>query len=337
MTLLIVLSIASFLISLFAVDFIRQHLGQSLLDIPNGRSSHTNPIPRGGGLGFIIAFAVTSAIALVVNSYFNQVFGNQVLKPNLVILWLVLTPLAIVGIIDDKSNVPAAIRYGVQLIAALVAVAGFGSFPQPWLTSLGTIGNIVAIALTVIGMTAIINFYNFLDGLDGLVAGVSAIQLGFLALYLHQPILWLLVVALLGFLWFNWCPATIFMGDAGSTILGATVASALLNTSSDRPIQAWSALAITLPLVGDAIYTLVRRLLRRENIFQAHRSHIYQRLQQSGWTHAQVAATYIGLTVLSAISISFSWVVGAVMSLVVVVAGVAGEIYLRSRLLKHQS
>lgn len=332
MTLLIVLSVVSFLISLFAVDLIRQRLGQSLLDIPNERSSHTQPTPRGGGLGFIVAFAATSAIAAIGNIYFNQFE----FIPNLLILWFVLAPLAIVGIIDDQSNVPARIRYCVQLIAAFVAVAGFGSFPQPWLTSLGTVGNIVAIALTVIGITATINFYNFLDGLDGLVAGVAVIQLSFLALYLHQPILWLLVAALLGFLWWNWSPAKIFMGDAGSTILGATVACALLNTSSNEPVQAWSALAVTLPLVGDAIYTLVRRLLRRENIFQAHRSHIYQRLQQSGWSHAQVAATYIGLTLLIAVCLGFSWLIGAVMSLAVVIALVVAEIYLRSRVLKQE-
>ena len=84
-----------------------------------------------------------------------------------------------------------------------------------------------AIALTLIGITAFINFYNFMDGLDGLVAGTTAVQLGFLALYLHQPVLWLLVAALLGFLRWNWFPAQIFMGDAGSTVLGATVAIAL--------------------------------------------------------------------------------------------------------------
>lgn len=338
MMLLIVLSIASFLISLFTVDFIRQRFSQSLLDIPNERSSHTQPTPRGGGLGFIIAFAATSAIALVLSSYFAQSFDNQPNRPNLVIIWLILTPLAIVGIIDDRGNVPASIRYLVQLVASGVAVAGFGAFPQPWLTSLGTAGSILAIALSAIGMTALINFYNFLDGLDGLVAGVTAIQLGFLALYLNQPLLWLLIAALLGFLRWNWFPAKIFMGDAGSTILGATVASALLNNSSGDLVQAWSALAITLPIVSDAIYTLVRRLIRGENIFQAHRSHIYQRLQQSGWSHAQVATTYICLTLLIAISVSLSGAMGAIISLVgVIVALGMGELYLRSRVLKQKS
>ena len=214
----IVLSVFSFGISFLTVNLIRQRFRQSLLDIPNERSSHTQPTPRGGGLGFIIAFAITSAIAMG-NNYVH-LFADVPLNLNLAIVWLILIPLAIVGIIDDRSNVPAAIRYLVQLNAAGFAVTYFGAFPQPWLSQFGVVGSIVAIVLTAIGMTAIVNFYNFMDGLDGIVAGTSAIQLGFFAFYLHQPLLWFLVAALVGFLWWNWSPAKIFMGDTGSLLLG---------------------------------------------------------------------------------------------------------------------
>ena len=302
---LLFLSLASFLLSFLAVALIKQRFGQQLLDIPNDRSSHTQPTPRGGGLGFIIAFAITSAIA-------PFTFPLS--------LWLVLLPLTIIGILDDRQGVPAALRYLVQLGAASIAVAAFGSFPFPW-SSFGIAGQMSAIALTLIGITALINFYNFMDGLDGLVAGTTAVQLGFLAFYLHQPVLWLLVAALLGFLRWNWFPAQIFMGDSGSTVLGATVAIALLNNSD--PVRAWSALAITFPLMIDAVYTLCRRLLRQENIFQAHRTHLYQRLQQSGWFHAQVASTYIGLTLAIALSISLLGTLGAWLSLIGVVAAIA--------------
>ncbi|WP_210437139.1 hypothetical protein [Oxynema aestuarii] len=95
-------------------------------------------------------------------------------------------------------------------------------------------------------------------------------------------------------------------------------------------MQAWTALTITLPLTADAIYTLIRRLIRRENIFKGHRSHLYQRLQQSGWTHAQVASTYIGCTLLIALSILLWGVVGAWIGLALAVVGiVGGEVYLR--------
>jgi UDP-N-acetylmuramyl pentapeptide phosphotransferase/UDP-N-acetylglucosamine-1-phosphate transferase len=313
--------LATFLLSLIVTALIKQRFSQHLLDIPNERSSHTQPTPRGGGLGFIIAFAVTSSLIAALTGHSPQLLPTQLASPNPICLWLVLTPLTITGIIDDRQGLPAGLRYLVQLATAGIAVTCFGPFPQPWLTSLGTPGTITAITLTVIGFTAVINLYNFMDGLDGLVAGTAAVQLGFLAIYLHQPSLWLMVAALLGFLYWNWSPAKIFMGDAGSTVLGATIACSLLNTGQD-PVQAWTAFAITFPLTGDAIYTLIRRLMRRENIFKAHRTHLYQRLQQSGWSHAQVASTYIAITLLAAGSISLFGPAGAWVSL----AGTAGAI-----------
>jgi UDP-N-acetylmuramyl pentapeptide phosphotransferase/UDP-N-acetylglucosamine-1-phosphate transferase len=316
------LSIISYLLSFLTVNLIRKRFSQHLLDIPNARSSHTRPTPRGGGLGFIIAFVITSTIAAFSRADF--IF--------LLPMGLILIPLTLVGIVDDRQGVKASIRYLVQLFTASIAIASFGVFPQPWLTSLGIIGSILAIIFTALGMTALINFYNFMDGLDGLVASVTTVQLGFLALYLNEPILWLLVAALLGFLWWNWSPAKIFMGDAGSTVLGASIVIALLHNNSNHPGQTWCALAITLTLVSDAIYTLIRRLIHRENIFQAHRSHLYQRLQLSGWSHSQVATTYLSVTLLVAITISIWGQAGAWMSLSgVTVALVLGEFYLQSR------
>lgn len=331
----------SWLLSMGLVAWVKQRLSQRLLDIPNERSSHTQPTPRGGGLGFLFAFG----IAIFVAGTFPQFFADfglaqslglgwggeaslSVSLPFVGVLFLVLTPLGLIGFLDDQGNVAARWRYLVQLGTASLAVLFLGAFPQPWLGRLGSGGPIVAIALTIIGLTAVINFYNFMDGLDGLVGGVTVVQLGFLALYLDQPFCWLLVAALLGFLRWNWAPAKIFMGDVGSTVLGATVAIALLRGSA-TPYLGWSALMITLPLCGDAIYTLVRRLLRRENIFQAHKTHLYQRLQQAGWSHAQVASTYIGLTVAVAIALQLLGTIGIGMSVIGIIGGIGiGEWYL---------
>ncbi len=328
---LLILVLLGFSLSLAFTGLVRQYaLRTAILDIPNERSSHSQPTARGGGLGFIIAFALTSAIASVLASHFANPIYSQLTNPNPAFLWLILTPLAIIGIIDDRRSVSARVRYLVQLAVSGVAIACFGLFPQSWLTDFGLVTTIVAIAITMIGMTALINFYNFMDGLDGLVAGVTAIQLGFLGCYLNQPIFWLLTAALLGFLRWNWSPAKIFMGDAGSTVLGASVAIALLNTND--PIQAWSALAVTLPLTGDATYTIICRLIRRENIFKAHRSHLYQRLQQAGWSHAQVASTYMITTGMIIFVITTLGSIGSWLSLVGVVIAIAtGEFYLRSR------
>ncbi|MCU0552156.1 MAG: glycosyltransferase family 4 protein [Leptolyngbya sp. Prado105] len=313
------LLLASGCLSFLLVASIRQYFSQHLLDVPNHRSSHTQPTPRGGGLGFVIAFAAVSAMLAWLDW---QTFTTS----HTLLIWCALTPLIIVGYFDDRGDVPARIRYLVQLSSAGIAIAAFGVFPQPWLTSLGTIGILIAVGLTLLGITALINFYNFMDGLDGLVAGVAFVQFSYLAI--EQPILSLLAIALLGFLWWNWSPAKIFMGDVGSTVLGAMIAIALLNQSGD-PIHAWSALAITFPLVADAIYTLIRRLIHKENIFQPHRSHLYQRLQQSGWSHGQVAMAYISITLAIALNLHFLQAVGALLSLIETFCAIAlGERYL---------
>lgn len=337
MTIFILVTV-SFVISLVIVDNLRQPFAQHLLDVPNGRSSHIMATPRGGGVGFLLTFAIISWGMIWLNwlaekqlipglptSFTDPVISLQPFR-----CWLVLLPLAIVGFLDDRSHIAAAGRYLVQISCATLAVICFGAFPQPWLTSLGMVGQIIAITLTIIGFTALVNFYNFMDGLDGLVASVTAAQLGFLAFYLNQPLWWLLVGALLGFLWWNWSPAKIFMGDVGSTVLGACVAIALLQT--DRPpLAAWSALAICLPLLGDAIYTLICRLRRRENIFTGHRSHLYQRLHQRGWSHGQVSLTYLLITLIIAGLILNLGSLGAILSLGVTAIGLwLGEWQLRS-------
>ncbi|HAC66289.1 MAG TPA: glycosyl transferase family 4 [Cyanothece sp. UBA12306] len=318
-------AIISFFLSLLITFVIKQYLSSIFLDTPNERSSHTQPTPRGGGLGFIIAFAITSVIAAFISSSYDS----------WLFLWLVLVPLTIIGIIDDNQGLPASIRYIVQLLAAAVAIFYYQPFFFPGLDNLGTIGYLIAIALTLIGFTAMINFYNFMDGLDGIVGGCSAVQLAFLAIYLNQPTLWLLVAAIMGFLWWNWSPAKIFMGDAGSTVLGATVAIALLNNHTN-PIQAWSAVAVILPLIADAIYNRMGRLIRGENLFEPRRTHLYQRLQQSGWSHSQVASTYIGFNLLIALMVYFFGFMGAIISLVIVLLAISlGEIYL-SRLISSK-
>jgi Fuc2NAc and GlcNAc transferase len=310
---LILPPILSLVISLITVWFIKNRLSQQLLDIPNDRSSHTQPTPRGGGLGFIIATALTAPLTLPINT--------------LIPLYLTLTPLTIIGILDDKLNVPSKIRYLIQILTASLAIYFVGTFAQPWLTPLGLPGQIIAILLTLIGFTAIINFYNFIDGIDGIVAGCSLVQISFLAIYLHQPQFWILSAALLGFLYFNWAPAKIFMGDSGSTFLGAIIAITLIGIPN--PVTAWTALAIILPIITDAIYTLSRRLLNRENIFQAHRKHLYQRLQQTGLAHSTVASMYIALNMSIGLLILTNNYVGAITSVFMTVGFmVLGELYI---------
>ena len=297
----------TFVMSLWSVGIIRQSLQHQLLDIPNERSSHSQPTPRGGGLGFIVAFAIAVLITWVA-------FPSLILDISLEV-WLMLIPLVGIGIWDDWRNLTAGVRYLIQLSVAAGVVYRCGIFPVPGLEELGGVGVWVAAGLTMIGLTALINFYNFMDGLDGLVAGVATVQLGFLALWCHQPGLWLWVAALIGFLYWNWAPAKIFMGDVGSTTLGAVVGISLLTQSPSSLGAAWTPLAILLPIVGDAVYTLFCRLYRGENIFKAHRNHLYQRLNQVGWPHAQVAGFYIALTIAIALGLAQFGAIAAWVSL----------------------
>ncbi len=324
---LLILSGFSLLISIGVTGLVKQRFSEQLLDIPNDRSSHQQPTPRGGGIGFVVSFAFTYGLFYVLSLYLTNEGGTEILLPHPAKLWVTLMPLAIVGFLDDSHNLPASWRYLVQLSVAAISVFWFATNPA----ELGEAKTWFGFVATAIGMTAMINFYNFMDGLDGLVAGVSAMQLGFLAIYLPLNWLWLLVAALIGFLWWNWSPAKIFMGDVGSTVLGAIVAIALLQANDAR--LTWVGLAITLPLIGDAIYTLICRLIRQENIFKAHRTHLFQRLQQSGFTHAQVSSLYIVYTLLIAIAIINLGQLGAWLSLasIVVFLGL-GEIWIKAML-----
>ncbi|WP_041699269.1 MraY family glycosyltransferase [Thalassoporum mexicanum] len=327
---------ASFGLSWKVVRLIKNRFAFALLDIPNERSSHKQPTPRGGGLGFVIAFVMVSlaiGFFMVIGERDIALFNLNFPPIDLGVIWLLLLPLVVVGIIDDRFSLASKWRYLVQVTVTISAGVYFGAFPQPWLSDwLGSffapiVISIIATVLTIFTMTAIVNFYNFMDGLDGLVAGTTALQLSFLAVYLDQPIWWFLVAAIGGFLVWNWSPAKVFMGDVGSTFLGACVAIALLQEPDVT--LAWSSLAIVAPLMGDAMYTVFSRLLRWENILLPHRSHIYQRLQQSGWSHPQVAITYMGFTVAIA-GLIFTWgEMGAWLSFAATIGAIiVSELYL---------
>lgn len=275
--------------SALLVNLIRQRLRAQLLDIPNHRSAHTVPTPRGGGLGFLLAFLLGLPLLLWLRPDLSPQLVLQVLS--------VLAPLALVGFLDDRQSLPARSRYGVQLFSAGLAVLWFGPFPQPWLAPLGLVGEAMAILLTLIGFTALVNLTNFMDGLDGFVGSISALQLTLFGLILNQPLWLLLAAALLGFLRWNWAPAKIFMGDVGSTTLGGAVALALMQA----PSHPWALLSLTLPITADAIYTLSRRLIHGENIFAPHRTHLYQRLHQQGWTAPTITLTYLAYTLVIAL------------------------------------
>jgi Fuc2NAc and GlcNAc transferase len=265
-------------------------LWRRLLDQPNARSSHSQPTPRGGGVAFVLVAAVAGSIG-----WFGAVFSGQsgLIGSQLVmvVLPLLTLPLAVVGFLDDRHNLSAGLRYGVQLVTALMLIL-LSPLPLPWL----------ALPLLLIAVTAVINFTNFMDGLDGLVSGCMAVAIGALSVALAAPWpVWALVGSLLGFLLWNWSPAKVFMGDVGSTFLGAVFAGLALQAPSWT--EALGLLLVATPLLGDAFFCVPRRLLAGQQVFQAHRLHLFQRLHQAGWPHARVSSLYIGATAVLAIAL----------------------------------
>jgi Fuc2NAc and GlcNAc transferase len=244
-------------------------LRRSLLDRPNARSSHRVPIPRGGGIAFVLVGSLLAPLAGI---------GWSAWIP------LLCSPLALVGMVDDHRDLPASLRYAAQAITALVLVS-IATLPLPWWL----------LPLVVIATTAVINFVNFMDGLDGLVAGCFLVVLGVAAA--AEPgrgALWPLVGALVAFLFWNWSPAKVFMGDVGSTFLGAVFAGVVLQQPT--PAAAMALLLVGFPLLGDAFFCVMRRLASGQAVFQAHRLHLFQRLHRAGWSHALVSLLYGGAT-----------------------------------------
>jgi len=269
-------------------------LRRRLLDQPNARSSHVQPTPRGGGITVVLVSVLASAFGLL--------FAG--LSP-LVATPLLALPLAVVGFLDDLHNLPASWRYGVQLATAL-AVVMLSRLVVPSLAFWP------AVLLLVLAVTAVINFTNFMDGLDGLVAGSMAVAMAAAAYELAAPWpIWALVGSLFGFLLWNWSPAKVFMGDVGSTFLGAVFAGLVLQAPSWQ--EALGLLLVATPLLGDAFLCVPRRLLAGQRVFQAHRLHLFQRLHQAGWPHARVSCLYIaGTAVMAAalLAVGWPWVVG---------------------------
>ena len=273
-------------------------LRRRLLDQPNKRSSHLQPTPRGGGVAFVFVACLASALAWFVRTPSASASFSLIVAPMLVL------PLASVGFLDDYHNLPASWRYGVQLATALLVI-----LVSPLAAMSG--GFLPLLALLLIAATAVINFTNFMDGLDGLVAGCMAVAMTAAGIQLAAPWpVWALVGALLGFLLWNWSPAKVFMGDVGSTFLGAVFALLVLHASSWQ--EALALLLVGTPLLGDACLCVPRRMMARQRVFQAHRLHLFQRLHQAGWPHARVSSLYIAATAVLAIALLWGglpWVI----------------------------
>jgi FlaA1/EpsC-like NDP-sugar epimerase len=282
----------------------RLSLRLDLLDRPNHRSSHRKPTPRLGGLGILAAVAVA-----LVAAYATDALPSADAR-RLLIVGATAIGIGLVSLVDDlRGHLHWALRLIVHVAGAVVVVTLLGS---PAVVSLPGIGALplgaLAVPLAVVWIAFFTNAFNFMDGIDG-IAGVQAVAgaaaLAGIGVLRGEPTLaWAGAVvggAALGFLLLNWPPASIFMGDVGSALLGTLLAALPLTARDPGPIALAAVLALA-PFVFDAAFTLTRRILNGENFVESHRSHLYQRLTAAGWSHARVTLLYAGLAAISAVA-----------------------------------
>lgn len=299
----IIAALAVCLLSFLLTGILRRvALARQVLDIPNHRSSHTVPTPRGGGLAIVVVFTATT-LALF--------FLGQIDAPFFMALGSALL-VAGIGFLDDLGHLAVRWRLSGHISAALWALFWLGI---PVLELDGTkiqLGWGVYLILTLY-LVWMLNLNNFMDGIDG-IAGVEAICAcgGAAVLYatvgefqLIVPVL-ALVLATAGFLVWNFPPAKIFMGDAGSGFLGILFGIFSLQAAHADPLLLWGWLVLLGVFIVDATYTLLRRLSRGEKIYHAHRSHAYQVAARRCGGHFPVTLSVIAINLLWLLPIAWA-------------------------------
>lgn len=284
---LLTTGLACFLASVIGCELVRRiAIRRALLDTVNERSLHTVPTPRLGGVAVVLV-AVAGAL-----------FGWGDASRECHVLVVLCGVIALVGLRDDLRPLSALVRLAIQ-IAASVAFLALIDTPA-LLIARGAplpLPPAVVSALLVVWMVGVLNIYNFMDGMDGLAAFQAiAASLAFAVMLAGVSSLSMFALVLgaasCGFLVHNVPPARIFLGDAGSTFIGMAFAGlAVLGMHHQVPITE-SALPLA-PFLLDGTFTLARRALRREKVWKAHRTHLYQRAVQTGLGHREVLLVYI--------------------------------------------
>jgi Fuc2NAc and GlcNAc transferase len=290
----------AFLISVAGVGLALRYARRAgLLDVPNYRSSHSIPTPRGGGIALV-------GSVLLVGAYEAAQTGG-LSRLVLLVLMGAIAALAFIGWMDDRGSLCVGLRLSVHILCG-VAVGLLVNEIAPLPGAL----NIVWLAWWVFWTVASINIVNFMDGIDGMVAAQGVVYGTFLFALVSGSTLGgrfglVLAAACLGFLVWNWSPAKMFMGDVGSGPLGLFFVIGGALALAEAP-----AALVFLPLFAlflDALVTVVVRYRRREKLTDAHRSHLYQRLANGGYGHARVSSIYAFAAGIGAVGAL--WVTGA--------------------------
>ena len=262
--------LAAFFAALLVARLLLTPAGRRLaLDAPNDRSLHAHPVPRTGGIAIVAGVAAACALA----------------QPGVAVTLGAALALAAVSFADDLLGLPTLARLAAHLAAAAAVIAFELGYSEP-----------VLFTLFLFAIAWYTNLYNFMDGSDGLAGGMAVIGFGAYAIAAHlsgaAPFAALcasVAAAAAGFLLFNFPPARLFMGDTGSVPLGFLAGALGVYGWSRGCWPIWFPLLVFAPFVCDATLTLLRRSLRRERVWQAHRDHYYQRLVRMGYGHRGTA------------------------------------------------
>lgn len=294
MLIVIGLFIVALLLTGLLTGWLRRYaLAASLIDIPNARSSHQLPTPRGGGLAIVIVFLV-GLLSLFALDLLSSATLGSLLGAGAII--------AITGFLDDHGHIAARWRLLVHFSAASWGLYCLGGLPPLSLPGPGFDGVAVELGglgqvLAVLYLVWLLNLYNFMDGIDGL-ASIEAITVSLSAALLYAlqtevSVLWiapvLLAITVSGFLVWNFPPAKIFMGDAGSGFLGIVLGLLSIQAAWLDSSFLWSWLILLAVFITDATWSLFRRLLRGDKVYEAHCSHAYQYAARCYGSHKKVS------------------------------------------------
>jgi len=279
-----------FLLSFTLTYFIKNYaIKKSLVAKVTDRSSHSVPTPHGGGI----------AVAVIWFAGISYLFFMNDINSSLYFALMIGVVISVVSYFDDLFELSAMFRLVAQTLVALLGLYYLGGLHEIDLLFFSLENQFLTNIFAFLMVIWFINLYNFLDGIDG-YAGSEAVFLGLAGFLLFGGSHFLvLIVAVLGFLVWNWHKAKIFMGDVGSTLLGYNVAIfTIYYANSESSSGMWIWIILFGLFWFDATLTLFRRKLKGEKLSQAHRKHAYQRLVQSGWAHDRVVLFSILVNVL---------------------------------------
>ena len=322
--------LSAFVLTRYVRDFANAH---GWVAVPSHeRHLHASPLPRLGGVAIFLSFSGCVALAALWAVRHPQLHSPHLFRTTAIILG----PAALVfvlGVYDDVRGVGPYFKFTVQAIAATMLYVGglrivnipvvFGDRPLPWY---------IGLLLTIVWVLAITNAFNLIDGLDGLAAGSALFStlVAFVVALLHGPTLVEIMTialagAILGFLRFNFNPATIFLGDSGSLFIGFLLSAVALYGAQKAP----TIVAVAIPVVSfglpilETVLSVLRRLISGRPVFTADREHIHHKLLQHGMTHRQVVILLYGVSAgFAMLSLFLLWPTGSSLGLVLAVLGV---------------